>query len=116
MPDVREQIPTIFDADVKSLGEIGRDSRRLAARVFIQFGASGRRWERREIVAALAAERAPEAERAVTSELAGVRLADDIVLVTYVSQAGSRRCRRSSIWRKTPTGWRVYFHQGAPIA
>ncbi len=25
-------VPTIFDADTKSLGEIGRDSRRLAAR------------------------------------------------------------------------------------
>lgn len=82
---------------------------------FFEFGASGRRWDRREIVAALAAEPTPEAGRAVASELAGVRLADDIVLVTYVSQAGTRRCRHSSIWRRTPAGWRVYFHQGTVI-
>lgn len=82
---------------------------------FFEFGASGRRWGRREIVEALAAEQAPDAERPVASELTGVRLAVDVVLVTYVSQAGQRRCLRSSIWRKTAEGWRVYFHQGTTI-
>jgi hypothetical protein len=81
---------------------------------FFEFGASGRRWDRREMVAALAQE--PDAEPAVASELTGIRLADGIVLVTYVSQRGQRRCLRSSIWRKTTAGWQVYFHQGTMIA
>jgi hypothetical protein len=37
------------------------------------------------------------------------------VLVTYVSERGERRARRSSVWRKTEDGWRVYFHQGTLI-
>jgi len=48
-------------------------------------------------------------------DLAGVHLADGIVLVTYTSQGGTRRCRRSSIWRRTSAGWRIYFHQGTVI-
>ncbi len=95
---------------------------------FFEFGASGRRWSRREIVEALAAEQrgdagdsggeaggasvAAEAAVATVTDLAAVRLAADIVLVTYTSENGARRCNRSSIWRRTADGWRVYFHQG----
>jgi hypothetical protein len=38
-----------------------------------------------------------------------------VVLLTYVSESGDRRSNRSSIWRKTPGGWRLYFHQGTMI-
>jgi hypothetical protein len=84
---------------------------------FFEFGASGRRWERDAIIAALADEQAAPGEAAVAdvSELAGIRLADGVVLVTYTSQGQDRRCRRSSIWRETPAGWRVCFHQGTVI-
>lgn len=69
------------------------------------------------MIEALAAEQSPAGQDAVAavSDLAGTRLADDVVLVTYVSQRESRRCNRSSLWRRTPEGWRVYFHQGTII-
>lgn len=83
----------------------------------VEFGVSGLRWDRREIIAALAAGQppggaAPAQEAAVVSELAGIRLSSTIVLVTYVSEQGQRRARRSSLWLRTGPGWRLYFHQG----
>ena len=89
---------------------------------FVEFGTSGLRWDRREVIAALAAgqppgERHGEAavpaeQAAVVSELAGIRLSSTIVLVTYVSEQDGRRARRSSLWLRTGPGWRLYFHQG----
>jgi hypothetical protein len=88
---------------------------------FCEFGASGRRWSRADMIAALAAEQ-PGAEQpggeepAITAtELTGVRLAADVIHLTYVSQRGERRARRSSVWLRTEDGWRVYFHQGTLI-
>jgi hypothetical protein len=80
---------------------------------FVEFGASGRRWERREIVTALAADSGYAAPTVL--DLTGMRIADDAVLLTYTTNDGNRRCRRSSIWRRTSDGWRVLFHQGTLI-
>jgi hypothetical protein len=83
---------------------------------FSEFGASGRRWGRPEMIAALAAEQ-PVGEEPViiTTEMTGTRLADDVIHLTYASQRAGRRALRSSIWLRTPDGWRVYFHQGTLI-
>jgi len=44
----------------------------------------------------------------------------DTVLVTYVSELlrgrALERSNRSSIWSRTPEGWRMRFHQGTPVA
>ena len=88
---------------------------------FSEFGASGRRWGRTEMIAALAAEQ-PAADQPAAGEpfvtvtdLAGTRLADDVIHLTYVSQRAGQRALRSSIWRRTSGGWRVHFHQGTLI-
>jgi hypothetical protein len=83
---------------------------------FSEFGASGRRWERTEMLAALAAEQPGGEEPAITAtEMTGTRLADDVIHLTYLSQRVGRRALRSSIWLRTADGWRVYFHQGTLI-
>ena len=90
----------------------------------MEFGTSGLRWDRREIIAALTASRpaagagpaAPAHEAAVVSELAGIRLSTTIVLVTYVSEQAGQRARHSSLWLRTGPGWRLYFHQGTLMA
>ncbi len=80
---------------------------------FSEFGASGRRWGRTEMLAALAAEQPAAEEPTITAtEMTGTRLADDVIHLTYLSQRAGRRALRSSIWLRTPDGWRVYFHQG----
>ena len=88
---------------------------------FSEFGASGRSWGRPAMLAALAAEQ-PASEQpggeepAITAtEMTGTRLAGDVIHLTYLSQRAGRRALRSSIWLRTPDGWRVYFHQGTLI-
>jgi hypothetical protein len=88
---------------------------------FSEFGASGRRWGRTELLAALAAEQpageqsAGEEPAITATEMTGTRLADDVIHLTYLSQRAGRRALRSSIWLRTTDGWRVYFHQGTLI-
>jgi hypothetical protein len=84
---------------------------------FSEFDASGRRWTRQEIIDALPVEEASPRQGLIfaVSDLAGVSLAEGIVHVTYTSQGQARRCHRSSIWWKTPTGWRIYFHQSTVV-
>ena len=83
---------------------------------FSEFGASGRPWGRPEMIAALSAEQPAGEEPVVTAtDMAGTRLADDVIHLTYVSQRAGRRALRSSIWLRTPDGWRVYFHQGTLV-
>jgi hypothetical protein len=84
---------------------------------FCEFGASGRRWSRAGMITALAAEQPGGEEPLITAtEMTGVRLAADVIHLTYVSQRGERRARRSSVWLRTQDGWRVYFHQGTLIS
>jgi hypothetical protein len=82
---------------------------------FFEFGASGRRWSRPAIIEMLASESSEAGEVAIALDVAATRIGPGIVLVTYISESDERRCYRSSIWRRTATGWRVLFHQGTPI-
>jgi len=46
-------------------------------------------------------------------QMEGRRLAEDVVLLTYVSDAAGRRARRTSLWRfHEGHGWRLLHHQG----
>jgi len=73
------------------------------------------------MIAALAAEQpggehpAGEEPAITATEMTGTRLAGDVIHLTYLSERAGRRALRSSIWRRTPDGWRVYFHQGTLI-
>ena len=74
----------------------------------MEHGASGRVWGRDSIIAALGDDPRP------TGEAAGfesVRLADDVVLLTYrlLGEIGSLR---SSVWVREQDEWLVRFHQG----
>ncbi|THA85384.1 DUF4440 domain-containing protein [Streptomyces sp. A0592] len=100
-----------------------RTSRALTERLldpeFVEVGASGRRWDRESMLAALpdlegAAEDGPQYEAA---HMAGVELAPGVVHLTYETEIDGRRARRSSIWRKSAdgTGWRMYHHQATPV-
>lgn len=78
---------------------------------FSEFGASGRVWDRDSIMAMLAGTD-PDGPPAVASRMRGVRLAPDLVHLTFDTDADGRRAHRSSLWRRTDRGWRLYFHQG----
>jgi ribonuclease HI len=77
---------------------------------FVEHGASGRIWNRSSIIAALAAD---PGVSGIASNVEAVRLADDVVLVTY-RIGGERASLRSSVWVHDPeAGWRLRFHQGS---
>jgi hypothetical protein len=81
---------------------------------FSEIGASGQVWRRSAIIAALTA--IPEASQPAlsASELSGALVAPGVVHLTFVTVDSSRRVHRSSLWRLTDDGWRIYFHQGTP--
>lgn len=83
---------------------------------FTEVGASGRWWDAESILTVTSAGAvSPEAPVEV-SRMSGEVLAPDIVHLTYFSDHQGRRVWRSSLWRLTETGWRLYFHQGTPAA
>ncbi|WP_432135780.1 MULTISPECIES: DUF4440 domain-containing protein [unclassified Streptomyces] len=78
-----------------------------------EFGASGRRWDRASMLAALAAGASPDDSPIVATRMNGVELAPDLVHLTFDTDHDGRHAHRSSLWRRSPDGrWRMYFHQG----
>lgn len=95
------------------------DAERLFDPEWTEVGASGRRWTRDEMLAAMpdmdgATETGP---RFTPSAMTAVLIAPDVVHLTYETDFGGRRARRSSLWRRTEDSvlWRMYYHQGTPV-
>ncbi|MFI5680302.1 nuclear transport factor 2 family protein [Streptomyces cellulosae] len=82
---------------------------------FHEFGASGRHWDRDSIIAALATAAAPGAHQVTVCRMKGVRLAPDLVQLTFDTEDNGRHVHRSSLWRRTEGDWLLYFHQGTPF-
>ena len=92
----------------------------LLADDFVEFGSSGRAYDKQQVLDALRRETTP---REFTVEGFTAReLASHIVLVTYrVSVhihggAETAHSLRSSIWMHRGGRWQIVFHQGTPIA
>jgi hypothetical protein len=82
---------------------------------FIEFGASGRRWDAGSILSVTSGGTVSSESPVRVDEMAGVVLAPGVVHLTYFSDNQGRRAWRSSLWRLTETGWRLYFHQATPV-
>lgn len=78
---------------------------------FVEFGRSGRRYTRGEI---LAAEVGDIDAVLPLRDLRFRRLGGGVVLVTYQSEVDGHHANRSSIWRLTDGAWQMEFHQGTP--
>lgn len=101
----------LLDPDVRASAAL---SSQLLDPEFVEFGASGTRWDLQSIIAMMSSESPATASPVEVSEMSAVVLAPGIVHLTYLSDRAGRRARRSSLWRQTATGWRLYFHQGTP--
>lgn len=83
---------------------------------FTEIGASGR-WLNMDSVLSVTGDGSVTPESPVkVSEMTGVVLAPGLVHLTFFTDHEGRRARRSSLWRLTDTGWRMYFHQGTLAA
>lgn len=84
---------------------------------FVEFGSSGRVFDKPQIIAALRGEPTTTSQRSVLDFRTTV-LAPGVVLVTYrlvrtdnTGEAG-RHSLRSSIWKLVGERWQMVFHQG----
>ena len=82
----------------------------------MEFGASGRRWDRMSLLSSLPTESSSQTAPITASDISAVLIAPNIVHVIYVSDDRGRRALRSSLWLWTTAGWRLYFHQGTLTA
>ncbi|MFI7242595.1 nuclear transport factor 2 family protein [Streptomyces qinglanensis] len=119
MPDEERSVRAAVESELRLLEPEVRASPALVAELlhpaFVEFGASGRRWDRVSILGAVAPPAGSSMHRIVTSDMQATLLAPGAVHLTYVSDNRGRRARRSSLWRLTAVGWRLYFHQGTLI-
>jgi hypothetical protein len=99
------------------LGTTRSDLERMIAAEFWEVGASGRRYDREDVLAELEKRAAtPHAGVWETSDFRCQRLADDVYLLTYtLLQDKVRLTRRSTIWRRRAEGWEIVFHQGTLV-
>ncbi len=82
----------------------------LLADAFIEFGSSGRVWNKASIIESMQRE---EVDQQITVEdFAALQLAPDVVLVTYISKKDAGFTLRSSIWKRCVGKWQMIFHQG----
>ena len=93
------------------------DFERMTAEDYCETGASGRRYSRKSVLDGLE-ERfsVPHADVWETREFHCRRLSEDTYLLTYtLLQDHQRLTRRATIWRKTPDGWKIVYHQGTIV-
>ncbi len=84
---------------------------------FWEVGASGRRYSRDYVLEALEKRSAaPHIDVWETTGFHCRRLAEHVYLLTYtLVQHKERKTRRSTIWQRTPEGWKIVYHQGTIV-
>lgn len=112
-------VAAAVEGELRLLDPAVRSSIELLVQVlhpdFLEVDTSGRRWDRAMVITSLTSDGAPRAGQLTASRMRGVQLADDLVHVTFDSEAKGKRAHRSSLWRLTETGWLLYYHQATPF-
>ena len=81
----------------------------LLAEEFIEFGSSGKIYNKSDILKWLPLE---PPRQFVVEDFSALILAKDIVLVTYKLTSGAVSSLRSSLWKFNGNEWKMIFHQG----
>jgi hypothetical protein len=99
------------------LGTTRSDFENMTVADFWEVGASGRRYSRQFVLDTLEKRyQQPAADVWETSDFQCRRLAQDVYLLTYtLLQDHVRKTRRSTIWQRTPSGWKIVYHQGTIV-
>ncbi len=99
------------------LGTTRADFERMTTEDYWEVGASGRRYSRNFVLDELEKRfSVPHADVWETRDFQCSRLSEDTYLLTYtLLQDNVRLTRRSTIWRSTPEGWKIVYHQGTIV-
>ncbi|MEH2073908.1 MAG: DUF4440 domain-containing protein [Nostoc sp.] len=114
---LRELEERLLQADVR---KSAKDIMDLLADEFIEFGSSGRVFNKQQIIDSLQNEPIePVTQRSIT-EFKTLVLATGVVLVTYhivryLSGEQPVNSLRSSIWKFNNDRWKIIFHQGTLV-
>ncbi|MBB5066830.1 DUF4440 domain-containing protein [Granulicella mallensis] len=94
------------------------DFEQMTSPGYWEVGASGRRYSRDFILHTLEQNPPVDADAAgwQTSDHQCRRLSPDTYLFTYTLRQGERLTRRATIWRKSPGGWQILYHQGTVVS
>lgn len=88
----------------------------LIAPAYWEVGASGAVYRRDYVIEVVTQRYAtgvdPDDNARVVDDFAVRQLADGVWLATYLLLQGERSSRRSTLWERTPDGWRALYHQG----
>jgi len=116
--DLRDEILELEQSCL--LPEVRADPARLAALIaddFLEFGSSGRTWNRATVLSEVPTQSGLEFE---LSDFEAVQLSEDLVHTrfrTALTEAGStRHALRSSLWVRRSGRWQMLFHQGTSCA
>lgn len=100
----------IKNLELEIAGEEARSSStRLAELIHEEFGKSGKRFNKSNIVQELPVWDHQEIE---VSRFECVRLSNESLLTKYQSLSNGIKANRSSIWVKENNRWQMIFHQG----
>lgn len=119
MSEPSPAVAAAIEGELRLLDPVVRASADLLASLlhaeFQEIGSSGRLWNRETIIASLTAADAPRPGPLTASRMRGAQLCADLVHLTFDTESKGLRSHRSSLWRLTPEGWRLYFHQATPF-
>lgn len=98
-------------------GTTRADFERMTAEDYWETGASGPRYSRQFVLDELEKRfSSPHADVWETRDFHCRSLSEDTYLLTYtLLQDNHRLTRRSTIWRSTPSGWKIVYHQGTIV-
>ena len=99
----------------------------LIADDFIEYGSSGLTYSKQDILERLQQEHNPHPTIATITDFEIIELSDTLIQSRYKTDktidSHTTTSLRSSLWRKeiandadTGNTWRIFFHQGTPIA
>ena len=92
------------------------DFERMIAESFWEIGASGRRYDRQDVLQTVDARMsAPPAGAWDTSDVRCAQLCATTFLLSYALRQPQRLSRRSTIWRHTDGQRQMLFHQGISL-
>lgn len=84
---------------------------------FWEIGASGKAYSRAFVIETLIERyRTPDSDDWSCRDFTVRRLGQDLYQLSYVLEQPGRMTRRTTLWRRAQTGWKIVFHQGTVMA
>ena len=98
------------------LGTTRQDFENMTIETFWEVGASGRRYSRSYVMDTLELRHSEPLEDVwETRDFHCLEIAANNYLITYTLIQGDRVTRRSTIWRRCGTDWKIVYHQGTIV-